>query len=48
MPDGALAVRHTLWSSRGWVENRSEWEADGDPERSNTLFRQYDPRIPGR
>jgi RHS repeat-associated protein len=43
LPDGTLAVRHTLWSSRGWIENRSEWEADGDPERSNTLFRQYDP-----
>jgi RHS repeat-associated protein len=43
LPDGSTAVRHTLWSSRGWIENRSEWEAAGDPERSNTLFRQYDP-----
>jgi YD repeat-containing protein len=43
MPDGTLAVRQTLWSSRGWIENRSEWEADADPERSNTEFRQYDP-----
>ena len=43
MADGSTAVRHTLWSSRGWIENRSEWEALGDPERSNTLFRLQDP-----
>ena len=43
MPDGNWAERSTLWNVHGWVERRSEWEADGDSDSSLTLFGQYDP-----
>jgi RHS repeat-associated protein len=43
MPDGTWAERETSWNAPGYVDRRSEWQAEGDPSDSFTVFGQYDP-----
>lgn len=43
MPYGTWAERSTSWNAPGYVDRRSEWQAEGDPSDSFTVFGQYDP-----
>lgn len=43
MPDGTWSERSTKTSVLGNVYQRSEWEAAGDPDPSNTDIGQFDP-----